>query len=117
MPHQPGTRWPQLFALMVVVLAGLATSPLPTEAQATPKLVISFLDVGQGDATLLITPSGGSVLVNCGLPAQSNQLILRLESAGISQIDTLVLTSVRTDAAGGCADVLNYLSVGQVIWS
>jgi beta-lactamase superfamily II metal-dependent hydrolase len=57
------------------------------------------------------------VLVNCGSPAQSKQLILRLESAGISQIDTLVLTSVRTDAAGGCADVLNYLSVGQVIWS
>jgi competence protein ComEC len=43
--------------------------------------------------------------------------VLRLESAGVQQIDLLVATSPRADASGGCADVMNYLGVGQVLWS
>jgi competence protein ComEC len=109
-------RWSPLLGT-VLVLAALAASPLPSEAQSIPRLVIRFMDVGQGDATLVSTPNGHTVLVNCGPSAQGKQLVLRLESAGISQIDTLAVSSVRADAAGGCGDVLNYLSVGQVVWS
>jgi competence protein ComEC len=116
MAREQIARWLSLLCIGVAV-AALATSPLPSEAQSVPRLVVRFLDVGQGDATLVSTPNGHTVLVNCGPPGQGKQLVLRLESAGISLVDTLAVSSVRADAAGACADVLNYLSVGQVVWS
>src|SRR4051794_23461331 len=99
-----------------------AGTPTPGGAmgalQAAPgPLVIRYLDVGDGDATWVTMPDGSTVLVDCGSVAYGRQLVLQLEAAGVERISRLALTNARANVVGGCADVIRYVSVDQVLWS
>jgi competence protein ComEC len=64
---------------------------------APGELVVSFLDVGQGDATLLQS-DGTSVLVDTGPPG--GPILRRLSEAGVERLDLLVLTHAEADHEG-----------------
>jgi competence protein ComEC len=61
---------------------------------AAGELVVSFLDVGQGDATLLQTAEA-SILVDTGPPG--GPILQRLRAAGVGRLDLLVLTHAEAD--------------------
>lgn len=73
---------------------------------------LSFLDVGQGDATLL-QAGGRSVLVDAGLPDAG--VVGRLRRAGVARLDVLVVTHADADHLGGAASVVAALPVGLVL--
>ncbi len=102
------TRWPAaLLALAVLV-------PLPagsSSAQATG-FNVTFLDVGQGEATLLQAP-GINVLVDGGPPDQD--LAARLRGKGVRSLDLVVLTHPSLDHSGGVEKVLQELKVGAFV--
>jgi competence protein ComEC len=75
-------------------------------------VVVSFLDIGQGDATL-IQHGGATVLVDTGPPG--SPLPQRLRAAGVRGIDLLVVTHAQADHDGGAAVVLDRLPVGLVL--
>ena len=75
-------------------------------------LTISFLDVGQGDATL-IQHGSTAVLVDTGPP--DGPVLDRLRDAGVRRLDLLVLTHDATDHDGAAAEVLAALPVGLVL--
>jgi competence protein ComEC len=75
-------------------------------------LRVTFLDVGQGDATLLQVPQG-SMLVDQG-PPEAN-VAHQLRRFGIHELSLLVLTHPQRDHVGGAADVLSSTHVGAVI--
>ena len=56
------TRWPWLFVLLAVVIVW------PAATQDGAALDIYFVDVEGGAATLMIAPSGESMLVDTGHP-------------------------------------------------
>ena len=98
----------------VVLVAALALvegrrMPAPPDPR---DVVVSFLDVGQGDATL-VQHGGATVLVDTGPPGSG--LLDRLREAGVRRIDLLVLTHSQADHDGGAADVLRRLPVGHVL--
>jgi competence protein ComEC len=64
---------------------------------AAGELVVSFLDVGQGDATLLQTAEA-SVLVDTGPPG--GPILRRLRESGVGRLDLLVLTHAEADHEG-----------------
>jgi len=68
------------------------------------ELVVSFLDVGQGDATLIQDGSGASVLFDGGPPEARVQRALR--SAGVQRLDLVVATHKSRDHHGGLHAVL-----------
>ena len=70
---------------------------------APGELVISFLDIGQGDATL-IQHGGASVLVDTGPP--DGPILHRLREAGVERLDALVLTHAEADHEGVAPAVL-----------
>jgi competence protein ComEC len=74
--------------------------------------VVSFLDVGQGDATL-VQHGGATILVDTG-PPQSG-LLARLRAAGVGRIDLLVVTHSQADHEGGAAAVLRRHDVGLLL--
>lgn len=75
-------------------------------------LRITFLDVGQGDATLLQVPEG-AVLVDEGPPgARVAEQLLRL---GVRRLEALVMTHPSRDNIGGADEVLERLDVGLVL--
>jgi competence protein ComEC len=74
--------------------------------------VVSFLDVGQGDATLL-QHRGVTVLVDTGPPG--GPLLQRLDEAGVRRLDLLVVTHAQVDHDGEAADVLDRYPVGLLL--
>jgi competence protein ComEC len=76
----------------------------PGAGPRTPdELVVSFLDVGQGDATLL-QRAGAAILVDTGPP--DGPILHRLDGAGVHRLDVLVLTHAQADHEGAAFAVI-----------
>ena len=68
-------------------------------------LRIMHLDVGQADSTLIISPSGHSLLIDTGGNGAGEAICIAAESAGITQIDVLITTHYHLDHFGGIDDL------------
>jgi competence protein ComEC len=90
-------------ALGAALLAAMAIARSGPPARAPNELVVSFLEVGQGDATLL-QHRDTTVLVDTGPPG--GPILQRLREAGVKHLDALVLTHAEADHEGMAAAVL-----------
>jgi beta-lactamase superfamily II metal-dependent hydrolase len=74
-------------------------------ARAAQKLQVYFVDVEGGQATLLVSPSGESLLVDTGWPdaggRDADRIVSAAQLAGLKQIDYLVVTHYHMDHVGG----------------
>lgn len=76
-------------------------------AQESAPLKIIVLDVGQGDSTLIVSPTGESVLIDAGPKgAGSNVILPVLESLGISRLTYIILTHFHEDHMAGIPEVI-----------
>ena len=74
-----------------------------------------FIDVGQGSASLIITPDKKTVLIDCGPQSASLTLLSYLNRLGIKRIDHLILTHFDKDHVSGIFELADYLrSVGTL---
>jgi competence protein ComEC len=97
----------------VVALAlGAVLSRAHAGIAAPAGLRITFLDVGQGDATL-IQWRRSAILVDAGPP--DGPILERLRHAGVRRLDLLVVTHAQADHDGGAAAVLRTLPVALVL--
>jgi len=99
-------------AVGVLLAAALAVALRPAAATPPASLAVSFLDVGQGDATL-IQHGGSAVLVDTGPP--DGPILDRLKRMGARRLDALVVTHAQADHEGGAAAVLANLPVGLLL--
>lgn len=76
-------------------------------------LTVSFLDVGQGDATLIQHPDGTAVLFDGGPPEA--RVVRLLRDAGVRRLDVLVATHASRDHHGGLPEVVGDLPVGVLL--
>ncbi len=90
------------------------TSPSNTTS-AGGELTVHFIDVGQGDSTLIVAPNGKTMLVDGGPKSAGDDVVSYLNSKGISKLDYVVATHPDADHIGGLIDVLNSIQVGQLI--
>lgn len=110
---RPGVRAIAPGLAVALVALGLATAPRPDAVLARPQGArIAFLDVGQGDATVL-QHGGRAVLVDTGPP--EGPVLDRLRRVGVHRLDVLVVTHAQDDHAGGAAAVLAAMPVGRVL--
>jgi competence protein ComEC len=98
-----------VLALAVVCAPLLVAHPIRAPPAA---LRVTFLDVGQGNATLIEAP-GFTVLDDAGPPAAD--VARRLKELGVRRLDLLVLSHPQSDHVGGAADVLAGVTVGRVL--
>jgi competence protein ComEC len=98
-------------AAVIALGAGSAPAWLPP---APPHaLTVSFLDVGQGDATLIQHPDGTAVLFDGGPPEGGVTRLLR--RAGVRRLAVVVATHASRDHHGGLVDVLDRYPVGLLL--
>ena len=85
----------------------------------TKELQIYFIDVGQGDCTLIVTKTGKTVLIDGGgsesYNVGENILIPYLLDRGISKLDYIIISHFDTDHVGGVLSVIEKLQVEKVI--
>ena len=125
-------RWPQLGPAGVAVTAcgALLIRPRRTRSAAVAALAIAigvavlaprgppnepqvtFLDVGQGDAVLLLDPSGKVALVDGGRDPLI--LIEGLRRHHIGRIDLLVATHGDADHVGGFEGIIDDRAIGRL---
>lgn len=74
----------------------------------------AMLDVGQGDALFIESPTGTQVLVDGGPPKKILSELSRVMSPFDRTIDALIITNPDTDHIAGFLDVLKVYQVGMV---
>ena len=79
------------------------------------ELRVHFIDVGQGDATLIEFPDGKTALIDTGNgSAESDKSLLRhLNALSIGKIDYLILTHLDADHIGGVDELLDNKKIGK----
>src|SRR5689334_13453646 len=80
-------------------------------------LRIFAIDVEGGKATLYVSPSGESMLIDAGYAGNNhrdaNRIAAAAASAGIQRIDYLVITHYHGDHAGGVPQLAARLPIGK----
>lgn len=80
----------------------------PDTAPKGGELDIYCIDVGQGDASLLISPEGKTMLIDAGDTYAEEVVIDFLEQKGIDKIDVVVATHPHSDHVGSMAAVIEH---------
>jgi len=78
------------------------------------KLIIAMLDVGQGDALFIESPTGTQILIDGGPPRKVLGQLSRMMPPLDRSIDAIVVTNPDQDHFGGFLDVLKVYKVGHV---
>jgi len=71
-------------------------------------LEIYYLDTEGGQATLLVTPAGGSLLIDAGYAAQgrdADRIVAAMKEQGVTMLDHVIVTHYHGDHVGGVAEL------------
>lgn len=79
------------------------------------ELQVHMLDVGQGDAILIISPEGKSVLIDAGDTGRGKIVLEALARYNVKQLDYFIATHAHADHIGGADEVINATRVIEVI--
>jgi competence protein ComEC len=103
-----------LVAVLVVWhLSGGAGGSQPPPAAG---LRIDVLDVGQGDAILLRPATAPAVLIDGGPPG--DELLAKLDGAGVDSLGIVFLTHEQSDHAGGIQELLErHFPIGRLLYA
>lgn len=85
-----------------------------TQAQ-NRELIISFLDIGQGDAALIKTPAGHNILIDGGPGTKILEPLSKELSWYDKTIDLMILTHPHSDHVDGLIPVLKRYEVKQIL--
>jgi len=108
-----------------LLLVGLLSVVLLASA-ASNSLQIYFIDVEGGQSTLIVTPTGQSMLVDAGFTGNNfgdktnrgrdaNRILAAVRDAGLKQIDYLLITHFHEDHNGGVVDVAAKIPIDTFI--
>lgn len=108
---RPHLRGPVAAGLALIVPLFVWSSAF--RAGPPSSLTITFFDVGQGDAALVRSPAGASILIDGGPDPQ--EVARKLAALGVRRLDLLVATHPHADHVAGLPAVLTRFPVGLAI--
>ena len=112
------TRRKIIAITIIIVLVFQIIKILPSD------LKIYFIDVGQGDSTLIVTPNHKTILIDGGgsldndvYDVGKNTLIPYLLDRGTTRLDYIIISHFDSDHVGGILSIIKELKVKKIIIS
>jgi len=84
-------------------------------ATADGQLHVYFLNVGQGDTSVIVTPQGRVLIIDAARPLKLSRFLIDLGAARGTDIDLLVITHPHNDHYSGAGRVVNSYRVSQAV--
>ena len=104
---------------MRLLLPGLLLLVLPAVMPAAKNLEVYSIDVEGGQATLLVSPSGESMLVDTGWAGHNrrdaDRILAAAKLAGVKKIDYLVTTHYHSDHVGGVPQLAEKIPIRNFV--
>ncbi|MDH5637179.1 MAG: MBL fold metallo-hydrolase [Nitrospinota bacterium] len=99
------------FACITLSCATIRPSTAPS-----PRLLLHFIDVGEGDAILLqwIGRKPAWILVDTGNPVTSHLVLEYLRKAGAEELNAIIITHPHMDHAGGLFQIAQSMKVRAI---
>ena len=111
-------RWQMIRRALVAVLFMRFVLVLPCAGAATPggkSLQIYFIDVEGGQSTLVVSPSGESLLIDAGWPGyegrDADRILAAAHQAGVTKLDYVLITHYHRDHVGGVPQLVDGVKV------
>jgi beta-lactamase superfamily II metal-dependent hydrolase len=105
--------------MLLACIPMLTFSRAQAQTSESKHLLIYTIDVEGGQSTLLVSPSGASMLVDTGWPGNNARDAVRIQAAmkdaGITQIDHVLITHFHTDHVGGVPELVKRVKVGEFL--
>ena len=96
----------------ILILLPLLLGLTPTNAEPSASVMtIAFIDVGQGDATLIRDGNGFDVLVDGGRKSASDDLLEYMRQVGVDDLEVVLATHADSDHIGGLIAVLEAVDI------
>ena len=108
-----GRRLPRSAVVAGVMLLPLLVWSSALSAGVPAGLTVRFFDVGQGDSTLITSPSGATVLVDGG--PDEEEVATELAALGVKRLDVVVASHPHADHIVGLPSVLARIPVGVIL--
>lgn len=105
------------FAEKIERCLGLSSELYPSEVSSdefSSPYFVEYIDVGQGNSTLIKLPDGKIVLIDGGNVPYGETVCNRIKSYGIETIDYMVATHADSDHIGGLLNVLDMFDVKTI---
>jgi competence protein ComEC len=96
--------------LMAFFIAGIGLS----SGSAAQDIKIYFIDVLWGNATLIISPTGHTLMIDTGQVSTAPRVIEVLKLAGVKKIDEMVITHYHWDHNGALAQLAAAFPIGTI---
>jgi competence protein ComEC len=88
-----------------------AATAVPRTTAATGELRIHFVDVGQGDGMLIISPDGRAILMDAGPTAGGDAMLEVMRREGVEALDLVITSHPHLDHIGGLTRILEAVPV------
>ncbi len=96
-----------IFTIILLLLCSSSVS-------GANRLEVHFIDVGQGDAIFIKTPSGKNALIDAGNLSAGHRVRQYLKSRRVSTLDAVIITHMHPDHVGGLFCLVPDLAVEKI---
>jgi competence protein ComEC len=106
-----------LHRIALIISIATAVTPYLTAVETTPpNLGIHWIDSEGGGSTLLVTPTGESILIDTGNPGGRDAARIHhtATQAGLTRIDHVIITHFHIDHFGGLAELAELMPIGTL---
>lgn len=88
---------------------------IKSEEEVDKNISVKFIDVGQADSCVIVTPNNDVILIDAGEKKDASEIIPELDKYEFEDIDLMILSHPHADHIGGAETLIGKYDVNEVL--